>query len=68
MKAKDGLPVPVRLTEGLGRSRGFEGREPENAFFFAREDTGLNALAFAALFAPHVNLTVHLREAQVFLV
>ena len=34
MKAKDGLPVPVRLTEGLGRSRGFEGRAPENAFFF----------------------------------
>ena len=32
MKAKDGLPVPVRLTEGLGRSRGFEGREPKNAF------------------------------------
>ena len=35
---------------------------------FGREDTGLNALAFAALFAPHVNLTVHLRVAQVFLV
>ena len=39
MKAKDGLPVPVRLTEGLGRSRGFEGRGLVSAFI-GLEDTG----------------------------
>ena len=39
MKAKDGLPVPVRLTEGLGRSRGFEARGLVSAFI-GLEDTG----------------------------
>ena len=41
MKAKDGLRVPVRLTKGLGRSRGFEARGLVSAFI-GPEDTGTN--------------------------
>ena len=50
MKAKDGLPVPVRLTEGLGRSRGFEARGLVSAFI-GLEDTGRNVRGLRRFFA-----------------
>ena len=66
VRAKDGLPVPVRLTEGLGRRRGFEGREPVIAFI-ELEDTGIGVWdlrRFCAAREPDLCV----REAHVFVV